>query len=44
MNIIIYIMEGKSLDAKRELFGNKGEIGKDYVQKHQIPFRNTTGW
>ena len=31
MNIVIYIMEGESPDAKQKLFGNKGEMGKDYV-------------
>ena len=44
MNIVKYSMEGRSLDAKWKQFRNKGEIGKGYIQKHQIPFGNPTGW
>ena len=34
MNIVIYITEGESLDAKQKPSRNKGEIGKDYIRKH----------
>ena len=33
-----------SLEARRKLVGNKGEIGTDYIRGPRVPLRNATGW
>ena len=42
--IVIYSTEERSPDAGQKLVRNKRGIRKDYVWKHQVPFRNPTGW
>ena len=37
-------MEERGPDAGWKLVGNKGDIREDYIQKHQIPSGNVTGW